>query len=310
MPSAPNFDTLLPKTSNPHKVAIRTKLIGVLNSHGEILPSADSPRGKLWHLVNSPESTVDDCEEVILLDTALASRIFRVANSGVYGHRTDSISNAIRRLGLKFVREQVFNAGVFQQYSTWVLPKEWDLFWLRCIFTARLCERISSKFGVTNGSEYLIGLVHDIGWLFLATYVPDEFTMLFTCGKPIGQAEKQFLPFDHAEISAAIAARAGLPPRDVDATLHHHDTSVMDIVGATPQKTFRFLAMILSVCDKIADSYQMNMFAQTTRTMEQIQEGPEVQFLGKFGDMQNLLALAEEELARAQQTFDVFFSHD
>jgi HD-like signal output (HDOD) protein len=304
-----NFETLLPKPANAQKAAIRDKLVSVLNSQGEILPSANSPRGKLWHLVNSPESTIDDCEEVILLDTALASRIFKVANSGAYGPKTDNISQAIRRLGLRFIREQVFNAGVFKQYSGWVLPPEWDLFWLRSIFTAKLCERISAKFGATNGSEYLVGLIHDIGWLFLATYVPEEFTQIFNSGVPIGQAEKQFLPFDHAEISSVIALRAELPLRAFNAILYHHDTGLLDLGGSAPQKSPRFLGIILNICDRIADCHQMDMFAPSTRTMEQIQNSPEVQWLGEFGDVSDLATIAQEELERSQQIFEAFFSN-
>src|SRR5271154_238834 len=103
MGTLPRFEDLLPHSGDPGKEQIRDKLIEVLNSQGEILPSANSPRGKLWHLVNSPESTVQDCEEVIQLDSALASRIFRVANSSAYGVGADNISGAILRLGLKFV---------------------------------------------------------------------------------------------------------------------------------------------------------------------------------------------------------------
>ena len=96
----------------------------------------------------------------------------RVANSGAYAAGEDNVTQAIQHLGMKFVREQVFNTGVFKQYSGWELPPEWDQFWLRNIFVANLCEKISSVCGPTNGSEYLAGLLHDVGWLFLATNFP------------------------------------------------------------------------------------------------------------------------------------------
>jgi HD-like signal output (HDOD) protein len=309
MQTLPNFETLLPRPDDPAKAAIRDKLVTVLNSQGEILPSANSPRGKLWHLVNSPDASITDCEEVILLDSALASRIFRVANSGAYGVEAENISAAILRLGLKFVREQVFNAGVFKQYSGWTLPPEWDLFWLRSIFVARLCERIASKFGPTNGSEYLAGLIHDIGWLFLATYVPDEFTSLFACGKPVGEAEKELLPFGHAEIGSAIAVRSALPPRAIEAILHHHESRIGEVGGLSPGKCPHFLGMILRICDGVADCCHMDMFEPSTRTLEEIQESPEVRWLNKFGDVHDLRSLAQEELTRSQEIFDVFFSN-
>lgn len=310
MQTLPRFEDLLPTQSDPDKAAIRDKLLHVLNSQGEILPSANSPRGKLWHLVNSPESSLTECAEIIQLDSALASRIFRVANSGAYGVQADNISDAVLHLGLKFVREQVFNAGVFKQFSGWVLPPEWDLFWLRNIFVARLSERIAATYGATNGTEYLAGLIHDMGWLFLATYFPDEFTKIFTCGKPVGEAEKEFLPFGHSEIAAAIAARSLLPQRAVDAILFHHYPMMTHLGTAIdPDKNPYFLGIILSVCDRIADCCHLDMFGQTALTIEEIQESPEVLWLNNFGAALDIRTLAEEELAKSKEIFEVFFSN-
>ncbi len=81
MRASNRFEDLLPNASDPAKELIRTKLVALLNSQAEIVPAAKSPLGRLWRLVNSPNSSLDDCEEVINLDAALTSRIFRVSNS-------------------------------------------------------------------------------------------------------------------------------------------------------------------------------------------------------------------------------------
>ncbi|HEY0256681.1 MAG TPA: HDOD domain-containing protein [Candidatus Methylacidiphilales bacterium] len=309
-----SFEDLLPVSSDPVKTAIRGKLVYILNSQGEILPPANSPLGKLWRLVNSPQSSVQECEEVIELDPALASRIFRVANSAAYGATANNISDAIFRIGFTCVREQAFNAGVFTQFSGLNLPPEWDLFWLRNIFVARLCEKMAAKYSSTDGSEYLAGLIHDMGWLFLATYFPKEFTAIFTGGKPVREAEKEFLPFGHADITGAIATRSLLPLRAVNAILHHHDPMTSAIEASIkpdqiePAKNPRFLAVILNLGDQIADCCQMNMFGETTRTIEEIQQSPEGFWLNHFGAPIDLRALAEEELVKSQEIFDVFFA--
>jgi HD-like signal output (HDOD) protein len=293
-----SFEALLPESDDPAKAAIRETLLGVLRSKGEILPSANSPRGKLWHLVNSPEASIDDCAEVIKLDSALCSRILCVANSGTYGADTEDISEALLKLGLKFVREQVFNAGVFKQYSGWVLPKEWDLYWLRNIFVARSCERIAAICGPTNGSEYLSGLIHDIGWLFLATYVPDEFTRLFAGSRPIAEAERELLPFGHAHIAAAIASRAMLAPRAIDAILRHDRPGVPE-PEVSPGECPDFMAIVISLCDGIADCCKMDMFGPCGQTLEEIERGPEMAWLSHHGRMPDLFELAEEELTKS-----------
>jgi HD-like signal output (HDOD) protein len=302
------FEDLLPDSIDPAKSAIREKLLHVLQSQGEILPSANSPRGKLWHLVNSPESSIEECAEVIKLDSALSARIFRVANSGAYGAQADNITDALLKLGLKFVREQVFNASVFKQYSGWVLPPEWDLFWLRNIFVARMSERIASAYGPTNGSEYLAGLIHDMGWLFLATYVPEEFTRLFADGRTVRETEAEFLPFGHAEISASIAVRSRLAPRAVEAILEHH-AAVVPGLDTPPGKSPHFLGIVLRLSDGIADCCKMDMFSPCRRTMEEIVQGPEFLWLNHFTAMPDLWDLAEEEVQKAREIFEIYFSN-
>jgi HD-like signal output (HDOD) protein len=311
MATTPSFEDLLPVQSDPGKEAIREKLLKVLNSKGEILPSANSPRGKLWHLVNSPESSLTECAEVIQLDTALASRIFRVANSGAYATNADNISDAVLHLGLKFVREQVFNAGVFKEYSGWVLPVAWDLFWLRNIFVARLCDRMTGTYESTNGSEYLAALIHDIGWLFLATYLPDEYLRIFSCGKPVAEAEQGILPFTHAEVSAAIAARSLLPARAVNAILYQHHPLVTAAEGVARElrPNANLLSVVMNVCDKVADICHMDMFVKSDLTMEQLAESPEVLWLNRYGPAPDFYLLAEEELAKSKEIFEVYFSN-
>ena len=301
MSSLPSFENLLPRTDDPAKALIRARLVEVLDSKGEILPSANSPRGKLWHLVNTPDSSLTECAEIIQLDSALASRILRVANSGAYGGSAENVTDAVLRLGLKFVREQVFNAGIFKQYSGWVLPPEWDLFWLRNIFVARMCDRISGLHGPTTGSEYLAGLIHDMGWLFLATYFPEQYTQIFASGRLAIEVEPEVMPFTHAEISAAIAVRSMLPPRAIEAIeMHHHpfDMTVDNPVG-----------IILAVCDQVADLCNMNMFGPTDITVETLDHCPEVQWLEAHGKTYDLVELATEELARSREIFEVYFSN-
>ena len=310
MRAANRFEDLLPNSSDPAKALIRTKLVSLLNSQVEIVPAAKSPLGRVWRLVNSDNSSLDDCEEVIQLDAALTSRIFRVANSGAYGMQADNISDAVLHLGLKFVREQVFNAGVFKEYSGWVLPVEWDLFWLRNIFVARLCDRMTATYEMTTGSEYLACLIHDIGWLFLATYLPEQYLQILTCGKPVAEAEKEILPYGHADISAAIAARSLLPARAVNAIRFHHQPLV--VKDGEPVELFEsanLLAVVMNVCDKVADICRMDMFVKSSLTMEELAQTPEVLWLNRYGPTHDFYQLAEEELAKSKEIFEVYFSN-
>ena len=309
MTTPPPFEQLMPHCGDPQKEAMRGTLLIILESKGEILPAANSPRGKLWHLVNSPNASAAECAEVILLDSALASRILRVANSGAYGGDSDNITDAVVRLGLKFVREQVFNAGVFKQFSNWELPREWDAFWLRNILVARVTERLCAAYGPTNGTEYLAGLLHDMSWLFLAAYFPHEFMNLFKCGLPVADAEKAYLPYGHAQISAAIAARSLLPERAVNAIVMHHFPVITDVkkVGPPEQNPY-FLSIVLQLADSIADACKLDMFGRAGETFDNVRDSAAAQWLNKLRGTPDLMRIADEELMKSKQIFEAFFA--
>jgi HD-like signal output (HDOD) protein len=302
------FEQLLPPAHLPEQAAVRRKLVDVLDSKGEILPSASSPRGRLWKMVNDPDASLDECAKVIQLDSALASRILRIANSGAFGFGAENVAQAITQLGLRFVREQVFNAGVFEKYSSWVLPPEWDNFWLRNIFVASLTERLAGLYGRTNGSEYLAGVIHDVGWLFIASHAPEEYVAIFQSGKPVAIAEAEFLPFSHSVIAAAVAERSRLPARVVSAITRHHVISPADLNrGDKPEYNADFLANILSIADRAADTQKLNIFSPCDMTMIEVQCCACVRWLGHFGKTPDLVPMVEEEMEKARAIFDSFF---
>ena len=310
MQTPASFNQLLPQCADPRKEELRTRIVSILESRGEILPAANSPRGKLWRLVNTPGASAAECAEVVQLDSALAMRILAIANSGAYGGQSDNVTDAVVRLGFKFIREQVFTDVVFKQFSHWELPKEWDAFWLRNILVARVCERLATHYGPTNGTEYLSGLLHDMGWLFLATYCPEEFTEVFSCGRPIAEAEGLLFPVGHAQVSAAIAARAMLPDRAITAiAMHHLPIFASSSKIGPPEQSPYFLSVVLHLGDAIADACQMNMFGGTDETLETLGQSPAAQWLNQLRALPDLNHVIDEELTRSRQVFEAFFSN-
>jgi HD-like signal output (HDOD) protein len=308
---AHRFEDLLPNSTDSAKSRLRTKLVNLLNSQGEIIPPAATSLGKLWRLVNSANSSIDECEDVIKLDAALTSRIFRVSNSAAYNARATDISEALRFIGFKCVREMVFNATVLSQFSALKVPPGWDVFWLRNIFIARLSDRIAATYFQTDGSEYLAGLIHDIGWLFLAAHFEAEFAQIITSEKSVSDAEKDVLPFGHANIAAAIAARSSMPLKAVDGIAYHHKQMLMtQSTLVAPNQNPLFLGIILGVCDRIADGCQLDLFGKEPPTAEQLAESPEIVWLKNYGKKLDLEEMAAEELVKSEEIFTAFFSEE
>lgn len=306
--NASTFEDLLKNFSDPQKTAFRQRLISVLNSQGEVLPPASSPLGILCGLLKSPDSTLHECGEIIQNDPALTSRLIRIANSAAFGFKSKDIHEALFCLGFEQLRKVVFAAAVLSQLSALSPPSGWQRFWLRSILIARLCERISTEFFPTDGTEYLAGLVHDVGWLFLATHFPQSFGQLTSSELPFVEVERLWLPYTHAEIGAAVSARSSMPMRSVNAVLNHHSPLTEETkLIQHPRESARFLAAILFVCDGAVNSSGLNFFGPET-CIRMVQETPEFGWIRSFGKSIDLQTLIDHELPLSEQIYDVFFN--
>jgi len=253
--------------------AFRIRLVEILKSQEDILPPAQSSLGRLYQLFQAPDSSVEDCAEAMI------------------------------HLGFAQVRQIAFSAGFFKKFAELKLPPGMEQFWLRNIFVARLTERICAQFQLFGGMEYLSGLLHDTGWLLLAAHFPTELEQIAASDKPSPASEKEILSFSHAEIAAAICATSLLPLRVTNAVVNHHAPLALLVGGIPPSHNSDvFLGVVLNVCDKIADSCQLEIpWQKSGLTLDGVKESPEAKWLTQFGKVIKYEAMIEEELPKAQE---------
>jgi hypothetical protein len=96
----------------------------------------------------------------------------------------------------------------------------------------------------------------------------------------------------------------------VDAIAYHHKQMLMTTSTlVAPNQNPLFLGIILSVCDKIADACQLDLFGKTSLSMPEVIESPEVVWLNNHGKkIDDIEAMAVEELVKSQEIYTVFFS--
>jgi len=294
--------------SNDHS-NFRTALSGILNSDGDILPAADSPLGRLWNILSSEDSVVEDCVGIIELDPILTTRIYRIANSAASGGNAKSIYDAVLHVGYGQVRQLVCSSGVVKKTEKLRLPAGWDKFWFRSLFVARVTERLAASFSRPSGNEYLAGLVHDIGWLLMATFFPQELDqILANPGPSLREAELAILSFTHEELSAAICARSHLPGRVVNSVLYHHQPPLIEMKQLSVQESAMFLGVLLSIGDKLADTAGLGMGpAEESLPIAEIANTPEGHWLAAFGKKIDYERILTEESARTAASFSTIF---
>ncbi len=303
-----DIEALLSETHRTElQVSFRQRLLDLLDAEEEFVPSASSVLGRLWSLIQSEESSLEECSAVISLDPALTARIFRIANSSVHRANAENVQQAVLHLGMAKLKQIAFNAQIFARFSAIALPAGWEHFWIRNIFVAQLTEKTASFYFRTNGTEYLSGMLHDVGWPLMAAFFPEEFTAVLSNSLPLEQAEKEILSFGHAEISAAVCAKSNFPPRIVNAVLYHHRPMLLESGNFKPVESAAFLGVLLSICDRLADAASLPIGGRVEeRDLTHLLELPEVKWLSRFGPLPDFAAMVEKELASAQELCGIF----
>ena len=122
---------------------------------------------KIIRLVEDPDSTARDLNQVISNDPALGTRILKVVNSAFYGlpDQIGSINRAIVLLGLNAVKNIAIAASLAKLFRGGKICPSFDArdLWTHCIAVATGTRLLADKTGLGLPDEaFLAGLIHDI----------------------------------------------------------------------------------------------------------------------------------------------------
>jgi len=199
------------------------------------LASLQSINRALGELVRSDGSLNSQIAEVIRRDPSLSARLLRMVNSVYFGlsARVNNIEEAVFFLGLRQIRELSMATPVLeelerlQQNTAAVLP--WKDLWSHSISTAILTREIlaATPTQIDDDTDYLIGLLHNVGKVVMAYAFPDELRVLMTrtAANPAEFCafERELIGWDHGQIGAHYLARHQLSEEIITAVNYHND---------------------------------------------------------------------------------------
>ena len=153
-----------PTTTSADTEAVVTAAIQEI-SHIATLPEVTM---KIIKLVEDPDSTAQDLNNVISNDPALGARILKVVNSAFYGlpGQIGSINRAIVLLGLNAVKNIAIAASLAKLFRGGKIAANFDArdLWQNAIASACATRQLAEKVGLGLPDEaFLSGLIHDIG---------------------------------------------------------------------------------------------------------------------------------------------------
>jgi putative nucleotidyltransferase with HDIG domain len=195
------------------------------------LPSLRTIGRALRELLNADQRYTSQISEVIRRDPSLTARLLRLVNSVYYGLTTpiNSIEEAVFYLGIRQIRQLATVTPVIEDFQRLVGNSlfEWREFWRHCIGVAIMTREVISCVQVpSDESDYVAGLVHDVGRIVMASVFPGHFLEIQRqASLGLGNAmelEKELLGMSHAELGALYLRSHHLPQVFVETAQYHH----------------------------------------------------------------------------------------
>lgn len=186
------------------------------------LPCSPALLPRLISVLEKEDSSIDELESVIRIDTVLASSTLRLANSAYFAagsSQVENLSEAIMRLG----QREVYRLAALSLASRWMTQKidgyRWEAgdFCRLALMVAVAAEYLAEQTGrVDPKTAYTAGLVHEVGKLAVAYSCGEYFPAIRALQSNTGctwlNAEKQVLSYNHSEVGAELLKRWKFPP--------------------------------------------------------------------------------------------------
>lgn len=199
------------------------------------LPPLPAVVTRIMETINSPDTSAEDLNKLIVMDQGLSSKILRIVNSAYYGFpkRISTITHAVVILGFNTVRNLVLGVSAFGLLAQKSMPYGLNRtkFWEHSVATAVAGSVLAKKrLGRTRSAPeeaFVGGLLHDLGALFLDSYFPVQYAvgMAFAAReqKTSREAEMMVLGIDHVTVGRRIAEFWNFPPHIAAMMGGHHD---------------------------------------------------------------------------------------
>lgn len=193
------------------------------------LPTIPQVATKVIELLDRPGVELDEVADMILADQVLAARVIKMVNSPLYkpAHEIKSVKRALIYLGFRHIRELAFTCSFVDVFEGRDGIIDIQSFWEHSFGVGVVAKIIAQRVRYPDSEKaYLVGIVHDIGEVFLSYYRQDAFKSLLDSaqGHPFRLVEKEaeFLGTSHNEVGLCIARKWNFPKDYCEAIALHH----------------------------------------------------------------------------------------
>ena len=201
------------------------------------LPPFPAIATKLLRLFSNEDVELREVVALIRADTAFTSELLRVANSPIFGLRSQvsSIQHAVVLLGFDRLRSFAMTISMKNFLRSAMRIDVLRRVWRHSLATALVAEDLAPLFWKQSDRNvgdraYTAGLLHDVGRLALLVKYPQEYANLLAVvnENPFDmlETERELFDVDHCEAGAWLARNWAFPPEIAEVAERHHEAPI------------------------------------------------------------------------------------
>jgi diguanylate cyclase (GGDEF)-like protein len=247
-----------------------------VEAHLRSLVNFPSPPGVATHIIElaqDPDIEMSKVAKALSMDSALSTKILRIANSPLYAQRrkSENLRQALVVLGLNATLTLALSFSLVKSMrSGKANGLDHPLYWRRALLAATSARALADAMHHPMAEEiFLAALLQDVGMLALDQVMPDLYRTVISQRDhaALAEIERKRLQTDHAEIGGWLMRTWNLPERLHLAIGHSHRVELA--YTAEPNQIFeRCVALSGPVADLFILDAEQRCFAETAQSAE------------------------------------------
>lgn len=197
-------------------------LVSKIDEHGD-LPVFSASVNQICSVSSDPDADVMSLSQEVLKDANLSVKLLRLANSPYYSRGSSKIgvvSRAIIVLGFDTVKNLSLTMKFIDSFHAQHPSIDMDKLLVRAYLNASFVRDLAINLGIKDAEEsYTCALLHDLGEIAVATYLPDKFIEIDGLNKQGEKAsvanEKTVLGTTMSDVGKELANNWEFSPRVV-----------------------------------------------------------------------------------------------
>ncbi len=277
------------------------------------LPTLPAVLLDLMRRLDREDLEMEELVNIIYTDKVLTSMAIKMANSPLFAQRREikSIKHAIIVLGLSRLKALVLSCSLirlFPRRGQFLNPV---LLWEHALACALVAKATAERLDYPDRERaYLAGLLHDLGSVAIAAYLPEEFdqavALMHEESSDLCSAESKAMGTTHSEFGYWLAKKWHLPADLTDAIATHHNPNAAMVNPV--------LTSIASLADIICDKRGL-AYVPFYHPERPLVEEPCLKILKEYDlalrkrDLASLVAEVEEKVTEVRELVRLFFTH-